>query len=569
MPVPGRKTLGQILVDMKFIIPEQLDEALAYQKQKPDKSLGEILVEKGYVTPQIVTAALAKQEGMKFVKLSSGNIPQEVIQAIPKSVALVYKIIPLKKKEHLLTIAVGEPLDLEKLDMLRIRLDTELECVLAIKDEIIQMLTKYYGSSGDDFSMLLGELTEQEVSVRKGILEDEGEMTEDSAPIIKFVTLLLQDAVKMRVSDIHIEPMENKLRIRYRIDGVCREMEPPPKRIQGAVLSRIKLMSSMNIAERRRPQDGRIPLVVAGRQFDIRVSALPGVYGESVVMRLLEKESDISLKSLGFYGEDYERFKTIIKKPNGIFLITGPTGSGKTTTLFAVLKELNKPDTKIITAENPVEYVIPGVNQCMVKAEIGFTFANIIRSMLHQNPDIILVGEIRDQETAASAIQAALTGHLVFSTLHTNDAPSAITRLLDMEVKAYLIATSVLAIMAQRLIRMLCPKCKKPHQPSIHELKALDLTEKDIEGHTLYQAVGCPLCKEGYKGRQGIFELLEMDTKLREMTFKQEPTAKLQEQAKKNGMISLLEDGIRKVLTGVASVEEVLLMTRREDIDYT
>ncbi len=568
MPVPGRKTLGQILVDMKFIIPEQLDEALAYQKQKPDKSLGEILVEKGYATPQIVTAALAKQEGMIFVKLSSATIPQEVIQAVPKSVALVYKIIPLKKKDRLLTIAVGEPLDLEKLDILRIRLDAELECDQAIKDEIIQTLTKYYGSSGDDLSMLLGELTEQEVSVRKGILENEGEMSEDSAPIIKFVTLLLQDAVKMRVSDIHIEPMENKLRIRYRIDGVCREMEPPPKRIQGAVLSRIKLMSGMNIAERRRPQDGRIPLVVTGRQFDIRVSALPGIYGESIVMRLLEKESDISLASLGFYGKDYERFKTIIKKPNGIFLITGPTGSGKTTTLFAALKELNKPDTKIITAENPVEYVIPGVNQCMVRAEIGFTFANIIRSMLHQNPDIILVGEIRDQETAASAIQAALTGHLVFSTLHTNDAPSAITRLLDMDVKAYLIATSVLAIMAQRLIRLLCPKCKKPHQPSIHELKALGLTEKDIEGHTFYQAVGCPLCKEGYKGRQGIFELLEMDTKLREMTFKREPTAKLQEQAQKNGMISLLEDGIRKVLMGVASIEEILLMTRREDIDY-
>jgi type IV pilus assembly protein PilB len=566
MAVPGRKTLGQILVDMKYIIPEQLDEALVYQRLHPEKSLGEILVEKGHVSPKTVTAALAMQEGMTFVKLGTRTIPPEVIQAVPKSVALAYKIIPLRKQGNALTIAVGEPLDLEKFDALRLRLNMEIECVLAVKDEMLQEIAKYYGSTGDDLSTLLSELTETEVTLRGGKADEE--ITEESSSIVRLVNLMIQDAVRMRVSDIHIEPLEDKLRVRYRVDGVCREMESPPKRFQGAILSRIKLISGMNLAEKRRPQDGRIPVIVDDREFDIRVSALPGIYGESMVLRLLEKQSDVTLESLGFHASDYQRFKSIIKRPNGIFLITGPTGSGKTTTLYAALKELNKPNVKIITAENPVEYVIPGVNQCLVKAEIGFTFAAIIRAMLRQAPNIILVGEIRDTETAEIAVQAALTGHLVFSTLHTNDAPSAITRLLDMGVKPFLVASAIQAIMAQRLIRVLCPKCKTPYTPTPDELKAVGLEEKDIAGHTIYQAVGCAECKGGYKGRQGIFELMELDATLKEMTFHKESTAKLQEQAKKGGMVSLLEDAVRKVLAGTTSIKEILLMTRREDIQY-
>ena len=561
-----KKLIGKILVEMKAITPEQIAEALEIQKGSPGKKIGEILIDKGWATQNHITAALARQYKIKFVRLSSGTIPPEVIQSVRKDIAIELKIVPVKKEDRLLTIASGEPLDIFTLDNLRFLVNADLECVLATPEEIIGALSKYYGTTVSDLDNILEEVGD-EVSVRGGENADE-EVLADDAPIIKLVNMIISESVKSRASDIHIEPMEKDLRIRFRVDGVCRVVESPPKRLQGPLLSRIKLMAGMDIAEKRKPQDGRIPVVVEGKHFDIRVSALPASYGESLVMRLLEKESLVSLDQLGFHPDDYRRFTNIIKKPNGIFLVTGPTGSGKTTTLYAAVKELNKPNVKIITAENPVEYLLSGVNQCQVRTDIGFTFASIIRAMLRQAPNIILVGEIRDLETAEIAIQAALTGHLVFSTLHTNDAPSSITRLLDMDVKPFLVSTSIQAIMAQRLVRVLCPKCKEPFTPALDQLQPLGLSEKDLEGKTVYRAVGCPECKNGYKGRIGAFELMEMTSTLREMTFNHASTAKIREQARLNGMVTLLEDGIRKFMSGATTAEEILTMAKREDISY-
>ncbi|MFA5794337.1 MAG: ATPase, T2SS/T4P/T4SS family [Candidatus Brocadiia bacterium] len=563
----NKKRFGEILKEMKLITAEQLEAALKEQKTTPDKKIGQILVAKAIITPGQVTAVLSRQTGLKFVRISSGTITPEIIKAIPSNIAVEYKVIPIKKEGKVLTLAVIEPPDIFALDNLRFALNAEIDCVLATEEEINMALGKYYAKSIDDFGKLVGEASGD--VTERGNKEDRADMSADDAPVIKLVNTFVSEAVKTRASDIHLESMEDSVRIRYRIDGICREIETLPKRLQAPVLSRIKLMAGMDISEKRKPQDGRIPISVDGRDFDIRASALPSTHGESIVLRLLEKQSVITLESLGFHPDDYTRFKAIIKKPSGVFLITGPTGSGKTTTLYAALKELNKPNVKIITAEDPVEYVMPGINQSQVRKDIGLTFAAIIRSMLRQAPNIILVGEIRDMETAETAIQAALTGHLVFSTLHTNDACSAVTRLLDMGTKPFLVASAVQAIMAQRLIRLLCPKCKSPQEPSEGDLAALGLKPKDVKGRVIYKAVGCPECgNEGYRGRKGIYELLEINSAIRDLIFKRSSTAKIFEQAKLTGMVTLLEDGVRKIVEGLTSVEEILLMTKREDISY-
>jgi type IV pilus assembly protein PilB len=466
---------------------------------------------------------------------------------------------------------MSDPLDLFTLDDLRFILNTEIECVLATKEDIQDAIGRHYGAKNkSDMGSMLEELGQADVTIRGA--DDAGPEGEegDDAPVIKLVQLIISEAVKMRASDIHVEPLEKKLRIRYRVDGVCFEVDSPPKRLQGSVLSRIKIMSMMDIAEKRKTQDGRINISISGRELDIRVSALPASHGESIVMRLLDKQTGmVPLEDLGFHADDHRRFKAIIKKPNGIVLVTGPTGSGKTTTLYAALRDLNRPDIKIITAENPVEYVISGVNQCHVRDNIGFTFARIIRAMLRQAPNIILVGEIRDKITAETAVQAALTGHLVFSTLHTNDACSALTRLLDMGVKPFLVASSVQAVMGQRLVRMLCPICKQPYKPEAGELSALGMSEADCAGKEIFKGIGCDQCKQGYKSRKGIFELLELNSTMREMVFNKAPLVKIEEQARMGGMVTLLEDGVRKVLAGLTTVEEILMMTHREDISYT
>jgi type IV pilus assembly protein PilB len=570
MGINERKPLGKILEEMKAASAKQIKDALKLQHENPGKKLGELLIEQKICTQGQVTEALAKQFNLVFMRLEDLEVEAELTQLVPKQVCDDYKICPVKKNGRGITVAMSDPLDFFTLDNLRFILNTEVECVLATREDVVEAVGRIYGGGAamkGQFDAALEELTASEVAIRN--TEELETKEEDDAPVIRLVTLIIAEAVRNRASDIHVEPMEKKLRIRYRIDGVCQEVDSPPKRLQGSVLSRLKIMADMDIAEKRKPQDGRIKIKVGESQLDIRVSILPGTHGECMCMRILDKKTGlIGMEEMGFSGSDYKRFQDIIKKPNGIFLVTGPTGSGKTTTLYAALKELNKPDVKIITAENPVEYVLAGINQSQVKAHIGFTFSRIIRAMLRQAPNIILVGEIRDQETAEIAIQAALTGHLVFSTLHTNDAPGALTRLLDMGVKPFLVASSVQAIMGQRLIRRLCPHCKEPHTPSVEELAAVGLKPQDMEGKTIYHAVGCDQCKLGYKGRQAIFELLEMSPIIRDMTFRREPTLKMREQARIGGMTTLMEDGVRKVLDGISSIPEVLNLARREDIAY-
>ncbi|MCZ6815455.1 MAG: GspE/PulE family protein, partial [Planctomycetota bacterium] len=390
---------------------------------------------------------------------------------------------------------------------------------------------------------------------------------DSDAPIIKLLNMMISEAVRTRSSDIHVEPMSDRVRVRYRVDGVCLERESIPKRLQAAVTTRLKIMAGIDIAEKRLPQDGRIKMPVGGQQIDFRVSSLPGVHGESIVMRILRPDSvDVGVRSLGFEDDDYERFVQIIRRPNGIFLVTGPTGSGKTTTLYAALQELNRPDKKIITAEDPVEYMFPGINQCQVREDIGLGFDRILRSMLRQAPNIILVGEIRDLAVGEIAIQAALTGHLVFSTLHTNDAPSAITRLTDMGIKPFLIASSIQAIMAQRLVRMLCNECKeRDENPDPAMLKLVGMNEEQIAQGEVSKPVGCSHCNNtGYRGRKGIFELLLMNTEIRELAFNRAPTSEIRKAAKATGMRSLLGDGHRKILRGLTSVEEIARITQSE-----
>lgn len=567
----ARKLLGAILMEMGVITESQLNEALTLQ-QENHRKLGEILVEMAKIEPRKVTEALSKQFDMPMVDLREVQIPAELIELVPVTLAKEHMIIPIAEKSNGVTVATSDPLDLYALDNLRFVLDREIECVLAPTDEIEQAIKKYYGIQESTVDSMLQEFTESDITfVDDDTTDLSGSEKEDAedAPVIKLVTLIIGEAVRARASDIHIEPLETKLRIRYRVDGVCHEVDSPPKRLQGPIISRIKIMADMDIAEKRRPQDGRIKISLMGRDFDLRVSCLPANHGESVVMRILDKESLLlGITDMGFEEVDYKRFNRIIKRPNGVLLVTGPTGSGKTTTLYGALSELNKPDRKIITAEDPVEYHISGINQCHVKRGIGLDFPRILRAMMRQAPDIILVGEIRDHETAAIAIQAALTGHLVFSTLHTNDAPSAVARLIDMGIPPFLVASSIQAIMSQRLVRVLCPKCKEPHDYDAGMLLAIGIKPEDVKDKTLYQNVGCDECKGvGYKGRLGIFELMEMDHTLREMTFQKVSYAILRKQAISSGMTTLQEDGVRKVLRGITTVEEILKLTHEAERD--
>lgn len=565
-----RRQLGAILRTLGIIDEVQLNEALKFQQENSCK-IGEALIQLKYATQVQITQALARQFNLPYVDLSKGEIAKEVIDLVPKNVVDEHNIIPVKKTAKSLIVAMTDPLDLMTLDNLKFILACDVECALTTPEAMAESIAKYYGSSENkEMANIFDMVTATDLNFgADGATEDDQvqeEAEDDDAPVIRLVTLIINEAIKSRASDIHVEPMATKLRVRYRIDGICQEVEAPPKKLQGSILARLKVMSHMNIAERRAPQDGRIKMNAQGRDIDLRVSALPCTNGESVVMRILDKEKAlVSLDELGFHETDYERFQRIIKRPNGIFLVTGPTGSGKTTTLYAALSELNRPDVKIITAENPVEYNIAGINQCQVRHDIGLNFAQILRAMLRQAPNVVLVGEIRDTETAEIAIQAALTGHLVFSTLHTNDAPGAITRLIDMGVKPFLVSSAVQAIMAQRLIRRLCGKCKETYQPTDAELAGVGLTADAIRGVRLYKPSqgGCEECKnKGYRGRMGIYELMEMSPPLRELTFRKASTMKLREEAQISGnMAPLQQDGLRKVLAGHSSISEVLRVT--------
>jgi type IV pilus assembly protein PilB len=556
----ARRMIGEILLEMGLVEPQHIQQALRLQMGGDTRKIGEILVGMEVCSSEDITLALAEQHELEMVDLDNIDIPREVIARVERSLARQNHIIPIDFLDGVLTVAIPDPLDLFTLDELRFVLNCNIEPVLATGDAIDRALTNYYGLEEGQVDEILDELDADGLEVVTGVETDDGSVTAEDAPVIKLVMLLISNAVKARASDIHVEPMANRLRIRYRVDGVCFEVDPPPKRLQGPVLSRIKIMAGMDMAEKRRTQDGRIKMKVMGKDLDLRVSALPATHGESIVMRILDRDSiNVGLEDLGFHPDDLKEFHALIRKPNGIFLITGPTGSGKTTTLYAALQELNTSDRKIITAEDPVEYHLSGINQCQVRKKIGMSFQRILRAMLRQAPNIILVGEIRDSDTAEIAIQAALTGHLVFSTLHTNDAPSALTRLIDMGVAPFLVASSIQAVMGQRLVRKICQDCKVQTEPDIYRLKAVGLRDEQIRGRSFYIGEGCQNCRgSGFRGRLGIFELMVMNSRLRELTFGKGSTDNIRDQALRDGMHTLFMDGLRKVLDGVTTLEEVL-----------
>jgi general secretion pathway protein E/type IV pilus assembly protein PilB len=563
--------IAEILVGVGLITHQQAQDALKYAAQQ-ERGIVEVLVAAGSASEMDILKALANQFGMETISLANLEIPQEVIDMVPTEVARRYRVVPVFRNESTLGIAISDPLDVDTLDSLRYILKQDIEGFVAPSDEIAGALIHYYPHSEGTVESMLSEITEGSVALSSDTsafsLDDKDEITESDAPIIRLVSLIILEAFRSRGSDIHLEPMEKKFRVRYRIDGVLHEVDSPPRRLQNAITSRVKIMSNMSIAEKRVPQDGRIEINVMGRDLDLRVSTVPTNHGESVVMRILDKESlMLGLSQLGFFADDQQTFERLTSQPDGIFLITGPTGSGKTTTLYACLNQLNRPDRKIITVEDPVEYQLSGINQVHVRADIGLSFGNALRSILRQAPNIIMIGEIRDKETAEIAVNASLTGHLVLSTLHTNDAPSAVTRLIDIGVKPFLVASSTRGIMAQRLVRSICADCKEEVAPSDHDLRLLGPAAEQFRGATLSHGVGCPTCSHtGYKGRKGIFELFEVDDEVREMIYQRLSASELRAKARRLGMRTLREDGLRKVTAGITTLEEVFRVTMG-DID--
>jgi type IV pilus assembly protein PilB len=568
MPKTTRGDFTDILVRKQIISPDQVQEARNLQQQTGAK-LQDAIVKLGYATTEEVMSAIAEFHSLQFVDLTEVTIPQSVVELVPESVARENVVLPLAQENGALKIIMSDPSDFDTMQKLQFILNKDIQPVLAPREQIIEAINRHYGQTEtESVDSMLQEFTDTAIDfteTERGGAGGPG-MEDSDAPVVKLVNLIISEAISLRASDIHIEPFPDRVRVRYRIDGVLVERDSPPRRLLAPILSRIKIMSSIDISEKRRPQDGRIKMTVGGKHFDLRVSLLPTNHGQSAVMRILDRGSiQINIRELGFAEEDYQRFQQIIKRPNGIFLVTGPTGSGKTTTLYAALNEINRPDRKIITAEDPVEYYLPGINQVEVKAQIGLDFARIIRAMLRQAPNIILVGEIRDQETAEIAVQASLTGHLVFSTLHTNDAPSAITRLVDIGVQPFLIASSVIAIMAQRLVRVVCPKCKEPDKPPMAEIKAALISPERAATANFMRGRGCAYCHHtGYRGRMGIFELMKLNAAIREMTFNREPNQTIRRQARLMGMRTLLEDGVNKALKGITTLDEVLSICHHE-----
>jgi type IV pilus assembly protein PilB len=563
----ARGDFTDILIRKKILGPDQIEEAKGMASQTGVK-LQDALVKLNYASAAEVMSAIAEFHNMAFVDLKGVTIPPAVVEMVPESVARENHVMPLSHENNALQIVMSDPNDLDTIEKLRFILNKDIAPVLADREEIIAAINAHYGQSEtESVDSMLSEFTDTQIDFTETEATSASAAVEDSdSPVVKLVNLLIQEAVKARASDIHIEPFADRIRVRYRIDGVLVERDSPPRRLQAPLSSRIKIMGNIDISEKRRPQDGRIKMSIQGNHYDLRVSILPTVHGQSTVMRILDRGSiQVSIKDLGFSEEDHKRFQSIIKRPNGIFLVTGPTGSGKTTTLYAALNELNRPDRKIITAEDPVEYYLPGINQVEVKHQIGLDFARIIRAMLRQAPNIILVGEIRDKETAEIAVQASLTGHLVFSTLHTNDAPSAITRLGDIGVPPFLIASSVIAIMAQRLVRLICPKCKESYAPPPSEIKAAGYTAEQLKGAQFARGQGCNYCHHtGYRGRKGIFEMMAMNSTIREMTFNRAPTQEIRRKARQTGMRTLLEDGLNKALKGMTTLDEVLSICHHE-----
>lgn len=564
----AQRDFTDILVKKGIVSADQLEEARGLANASGIK-VQEAIAKLNYASSDELMGAIAEFHNLEFVSLVDVTVPQSVIEMVPESVARENRIIPLSAEGNIIKIATSEPDNYDVLQKLQFILNKDIAPVLADREQIVAAINRHYGQTEtESVDSMIAEFTDTQIDFTEteATAANAASADDSDAPVVKLVNLMIQEAISLRASDIHVEPFGDRVRVRYRIDGVLVERDSPPKRLMSSINSRIKIMSNIDIAEKRRPQDGRIKMSVHGKHFDLRVSVLPSVHGQSIVMRILDRGTImVGIRDLGFGEEDFTRFQQIIKRPNGIFLVTGPTGSGKTTTLYAALNELNRPDRKIITAEDPVEYYLPGVNQVEVKHSIGLDFARIIRAMLRQAPNIILVGEIRDKETAEIAVQASLTGHLVFSTLHTNDAPSAITRLGDIGVPPFLIASSVIAIMAQRLVRVNCTKCKEPYKPPEVEIMSAGIVPEQVAKATFLRGKGCTHCHQtGFRGRLGIFEMLKMNSVIREMTFNREPTQHIRRVARKNSMRTLLEDGIQKALKGITTLEEVLSTCHHE-----
>ena len=560
-----------LLIARGLVTDEQLQAAKKRcQDEDMDSVLSALYADKA-VTEKAVMQMLAAEYNMDVYDFdaSKERIPEDVIALLPAQIALRYKMVPIGFSNGIMRVAVSDPSDIESLDAIRHLTRQDVEGVLASQRQLERALDFYYNrqDANDVITQLTETTTDITISATTDTTTDattdrEGGEEDEAAPIIRYVSLLIMEAFRSRASDIHLEPLEKKFRVRYRIDGVLNEVESPPKYLQNKILSRLKLMSGMDLSDHRIPQDGRIRTNAMGRELDLRVSDIPCTHGESIVMRILDKSGVmLGIGELGFLPDDQELIFKILNLPDGIFLVTGPTGSGKTTSLYSFLHELNQPTRKIITAEDPVEYELSGINQVQVNTEVGLTFAAALRAMLRQAPNIIMVGEIRDSETGSIAINAALTGHLVFSTLHTNDAPSAITRLINMGIKPFLIASSLRAIMAQRLVRRLCKQCKRPHQLTAAEIEGLSLDPETIGKATYMDAVGCPECNKGYRGRMGIYEIFMLDNSIEQLIYDKADAGVIMRHARQKGMRTLRDDGMRKAAMGVTSITEVLRTT--------
>ena len=558
--------LADILVDLGFVSAEKVAEA-RQEAQAAGVGVVDLMVANKVVRPEDVTQAKAAHFGAEVVNLSELKIADDVIASIPRHIARKYRVVPVFKHDNSITVALADPSDLDTIDSLTHLLRAEIDLRVASEADIEGALSKYYAERGGvatdpRLKEAIEDLTREHVEIEAAAAEDGGVVAAD-APLIKLVNSIIAEAFKMRASDIHLEPLSKTFRMRYRIDGVLHEVKAPPKRLQAAVISRLKIQSNMSISEHRIPQDGRIQTSVGGKLIDLRVSCLPTNHGESIVMRILDKEGlRLGLPELGFFTDDQQTFERLIGLPDGILLVTGPTGSGKTTTLYSCLHFINRPDRKIITVEDPVEYLLSGINQVQVSEAVGLTFSFALRSILRQAPNVIMIGEIRDLETATIAINASLTGHLVFSTLHTNDAPSAVTRLIDIGVKPFLVASSTRALMAQRLVRKVCKQCAAPYLPTEAEMRTLGMDAASTQGATFQKGKGCSNCSNtGYRGRFGIFEIFVIDDEARKLIYEKVSSSVLRARAREMGMRTLREDGVRKVQAGLTTPDEVIRAT--------
>jgi type IV pilus assembly protein PilB len=557
MVMARRKTkqLGQILLEQGLLTQEQLDHALEEHRKTP-RSLGRTLIDLGYIRERDLVRALAEQVGLEFVDLSETRIDPMVASLLPEPLCRRYRALPIGERDGKLLVAMSDPANVYALDDIRTLTGRDVQPVVATANDIEQAIQKF-SAMGEQVEALASEAAEK--------LEEETDLTGveaavEDAPIVKLVNAIMTQAVADRASDVHIEPTEKDVRVRFRVDGVLHEVMHSPKNIQNGLISRLKVMADLNIAEKRVPQDGRMSMRVSGKQLDLRLATLPTVYGEKVVIRILDKSSGLlELSELGFQEEAFRRFERAFRRPYGAILVTGPTGSGKSTTLYATLNIVNSPDRNIITVEDPVEYRLPGVNQIQVNPKAGLTFASALRSILRADPDIILIGEIRDRETAMIAVESALTGHLVLSSLHTNDAPSAITRLTEMGVETFLVASAVDCVVAQRLARRLCDRCKEPYVPDPQELREAGFTDEQMaQIHHLYRAVGCEACsRTGYRGRFGLYEVMPMTEEIERLTVERASSEAIRAVALEQGMIDLRTDGLMKAMRGLTSIEEI------------